>query len=432
MKKKIVLWGHGKDDKKILIALELQESENKVLLHQFSEEDATETFYKQMMDEWRENKEVEFPASHSIIERPLSLTEDLLPEDIRTQRTDIISRARAEWQFVVLSSKLHDLYQGEVEELREKVAKLTKYDDVIWEEMKSFWDKVQVQVTDRNLFRDHANSLRKHTNGLFDTMKKLKSDLQKEFKTQSKESYKEFASTLDKIQEKLDKNLGLKPIFEELKSIQNDFKNTKFTRDDRNKLWNRLDGYFKVVKEKQFGDKGGSSNTPLQRVQRRYDGLLNAIKKMENSIYRDRSDLEREENRNNRPMGQLEQQLGAAKSMMIKERMNSKQEKLDDMLRTKVDLEARIQKEMKNEEKRAKNVEIEKAKVAAKEKIAREMKEASEKVDKEKIEKVASEMKAGKKTPAKAVIINPSSILLSTLVNGINYPDCFETFFACN
>jgi len=405
MKKKIVLWGHGKDDKKILIALELQESENKVLLHQFSEEDATETFYKQMMDEWRENKEVEFPASHSIIERPLSLTEDLLPEDIRTQRTDIISRARAEWQFVVLSSKLHDLYQGEVEELREKVAKLTKYDDVIWEEMKSFWDKVQVQVTDRNLFRDHANSLRKHTNGLFDTMKKLKSDLQKEFKTQSKESYKEFASTLDKIQEKLDKNLGLKPIFEELKSIQNDFKNTKFTRDDRNKLWNRLDGYFKVVKEKQFGDKGGSSNTPLQRVQRRYDGLLNAIKKMENSIYRDRSDLEREENRNNRPMGQLEQQLGAAKSMMIKERMNSKQEKLDDMLRTKVDLEARIQKEMKNEEKRAKNVEIEKAKVAAKEKIAREMKEASEKVDKEKIEKVASEMKAGKKTPAKAVII---------------------------
>ncbi len=399
MKKKIVLWGHGKDDKKILIALELQETENKVLLHQFSEEDATETFYKQMMDEWRENKEVEFPASHQIIERPLSLTEDLLPEDIRTQRTDIISRAKAEWQFVVLSSKLHDLYQGEVEELKEKVSKLSQYDDVIWEEMKSFWDKVQLQVTERNLFRDHANSLRKHTNGLFDTMKQLKSDLQKEFKSQSKESYKEFGSMLDTIQEKLDKNLGLKPIFEELKRIQNDFKNTKFTRDDRNKLWNRLDGYFKIVKEKQFGDKGGNSNTPLQRVQRRYDGLLNAIKKMENSINRDKSDLDREANRNNRPMGQLEQQLGAAKSMMITERMNSKQEKLDDMLRTKTELEARIQKEIKNEEKRAKNAEIEKAKVAAKEKIAKEMQEASEKVDKEKIEQKVSEIKSVKKAP---------------------------------
>lgn len=399
MKKKIVLWGHGKDDKKILIALELQESENKVLLHQFSEEDATETFYKQMMDEWRENKEIEFPASHNVIERQLSLTEDLLPEDIRTQRTDIISRAKAEWQFVVLSSKLHDLYQGEVEDLKEKISNLSKYDDAIWEEMKSFWDKVQVQVRERNLFRDHANSLRKHTNGLFDTMKQLKNDLQKEFKTQSKESYKDFAATLDKIQEKLDKNLGLKPIFEELKSIQNDFKNTKFTRDDRNKLWNRIDGYFKIVKEKQYGDRGGSSNTPLQRVQRRYDGLQGAIKKMEDSIYRDRSDLERQSNRNNGPVGQLEQQLGEAKSMMIKERMNSKQEKLDDMLKTKVELEARIQKEMKNEEKRAKNAEIEKAKIAAKEKIANEMKAASEKIDKDKVEKKVSEVKAAKKTP---------------------------------
>jgi len=400
MKKKIVLWGQGKDDKKILIALELQESENKVLLHQFSEEDATETFYKQMMDEWRDNKEVEFPASHTVLERQLSLTEDLLPEDIRTQRTDIITRARAEWQFVVLSSKLHDLYQGEVEELKEKVSKLSKYDDAIWEEMKSFWDKVQDQVKERNLFRDHANSLRKHTNGLFDTMKQLKNDMQKEFKTQSKESYKEFGLVLDSIQEKLDKNLGLKPIFEELKRIQNDFKNAKFTRDDRNKLWNRLDGYFKIVKEKQFGDRGSSSNnTPLQRVKRRHDGLIGAIKKMEDSIYRDRSDLERQSNRNNGPIGQLEQQLGKAKTMMIQARMNSKQEKLDDMLKTKIELEAKIQKEIKNEEKRAKNVEIEKAKIAAKNKIAKEMKEAAAKVDKEKVEKKVIEIKTAKKAP---------------------------------
>lgn len=398
MKKKIVLWGQDKDDKKILMGLELQEKENKVLLHKFSEGDVTEIFYKQMMNEWREDKDVDFPASHEVEERVLSLTDDLLPEIIKTDRTDIISRAKAEWHFVVLSSKLYDLYQGEVEELKEKVTSLSKYDDIVWEEMKTFWDKVQGQVRERNLFRDHANSLRKHTNSLFDTMKKMKNDLQKEFKQQSKQSYAEFAETLDKIQEKLDKNMGLKPIFEELKGIQNQFKNTKFTREDQNKLWNRIDGYFKLVKERQFGDKG-SDNSPLQRVQRRYDGLLNAIGKMENSIARDKVDLERQGIRNETTGGQLERELGKAKLIMIEERMNSKAEKLDDMLKTKIQLEARIEKEKKNEERRVKDAEIAKAKVVAKEKIAQEMKEASAKVDKEKVEKIASEINSGKSKP---------------------------------
>jgi len=264
--------------------------------------------------------------------------------------------------------------------------------------MKSFWAKVQDQVRDRNLFREHANSLRKNTNALFDTMKKMKNDLQKEFKQQSKQSYVEFTSTLDNIQEKLDKNLGLKPIFEELKKIQNEFKDTKFTREDRNKLWNRLDGYFKVVKEKQFGDKGGSgNNTPLQRVQRRYDGLLNAINKMEQSIARDKVDIERQEIRNDTTNGQLEKELGKAKMMMIEGRMASKHEKLDDMLKTKEQLLGKIEKEKKNEERRAKEAEIAKAKVAAKEKIAKEMQEASKEVDKEKVEKIASEVNSARK-----------------------------------
>lgn len=415
MKKKIVLWAQDENDKKILVALELQEKENKVLLHRFAETEATETFYKQMMDDWRMDKEVEFPPSHAVEERQLSLTEDLLPETIKTDRTDIISRAKAEWHFVVLSSKLYDLYQGEADELKEKVEKLSQYDDVIWNEMKSFWNKVQGQVNERNLFRDHANTLRKHTNALFDTMKQMKNDLQKEFKKQSKQSFVEFSQTLDTIQDKLDKNLGLKPIFEELKSIQNEFKDAKFTREDRNKLWNRLDGYFKVVKEKQYGDKGsGGNNSPLQRVQRRYDGLLNAIHKMEQSVARDKVDLERQNIRGENTMGQLEQELGKLKMNMIQERMNSKNIKLEDMLKTKVQLESKIEREKKNEEKRAKEAEIQKAKVAAKEKIAKEMEEATKQVDKDKIEKSVSEIKTGKAEAIAAKAATAASVKLDS------------------
>lgn len=416
MKKKIVIWGQNEKDEKILIGLELKDKESKVMLYTIDEASATEAVYKSLMNDWREGKEVTLPESTVVEERPLSLTEDFLPENIRTDRTDIITRAKAEWHFVVLSSKLYDMYQTEVDELKEKVENLSQYDDVVWAEMKTFWNKVQGQVRDRNLFREHANNLRKHTNTLFDTMKAMKDDLQKEFKEQSKSSYAEFTTMLDNIQEKLDKELGLKPIFEELKTIQNKFKDTKFTRDHGNKIWNRLDAYFKTVKDRKYGgNSGNTTDNPLSRIQRRYDGLMHAIGKMDSSINKDKRDLEYQKRRISETNGQLEQQLGQAKLMMIEERMNSKQEKLDDMLKTKEQLEKKIEKEKLNEEKRAKQAEVELAKQARKEEIAKEMSKAAQERDESKLAEQAEKVNEGKKrAPKKAAVVPPVTAETST------------------
>ena len=110
MKKKIVIWGNDENDKKILVGLELQERENKVHVYTFQENLVSEAFYNEMMDKWRNNKEVEFPDGYETIIRELSLTDDILPESIKVQRTDLINRAKTEWHFVVLSTKLYDLY----------------------------------------------------------------------------------------------------------------------------------------------------------------------------------------------------------------------------------------------------------------------------------------------------------------------------------
>lgn len=410
MKKKIVIWGQNEKDEKILIGLELKDKDSKVLLYTIDEASATEAVYKSLMDDWREGKEVTFPESTVIEERPLTLIDDILPETIRTDRTDIITRAKAEWHFVVLSSKLYDMYQTEVDELKDKVDNLSQYDDKVWAEMKSFWDKVQGQVRDKNLFREHANNLRKHTNALFDSMKTMKDDLQKEFKEQSKTHYAEFTTMLDTIQEKLDKELGLKPIFEELKTIQNKFKDTKFSRDHGNKIWNRLDAYFKTVKDRKYGGNSsqGNNDNALSRVQRRYDGLMHAIGKMDSSINKDKRDLEYQKRRINETNGQLEQQLGQAKIMMIEERMNSKQEKLDDMLKTKDQLDKKIEKEKLNAEKRAKEAEVELAKQARKAEIAAEMSKASEARDEAKLAEIAEKVNEGKsRGPKKKIAVAP-------------------------
>ena len=402
MKTRIVLWGTNHEEKKVLLGLELKEDENTVNVNVIPEDKATEDFYKQMMGTWRDGGEITFPDEVNTLERPLSITEDILPENIRVERTDIVNRAKTEWHFVVLSSKLYKLYKTELEDLKTRIEGLTKYEGALWEEMKGFWSKVQDQSREKNLFREHANELKKETNNLFETMKGLRKKLDQEFKKVSTETLTSFMTKLNDVEEKIEKGLGLKPLFEELKNLQQEFKGLDFTRDDRSKAWKKLDNAFKNIKEKKYGSAGNTGReTGLQRVQRRYNGLISAIQKMERSINKDKSDLDYQAKKANESEGQLEQQIRQAKIVMMKDRVSSKELKLADMHKTKVELEAKIKQEEKREEKRKEKEEIEKTKEKVKEKIASEIKAKSDALegDKEKLEKSASAISSKKAKP---------------------------------
>ena len=146
MKNKIVLWGKNETEEKILVAIELLEKENQVRIHEFPASAVSEDFYNTLMGDWKKGAEVAFPAEVKTTEKPLSVTDELLPETIRVDRTDVISRAKAEWHFVVLSSKLYELYSSELVDIKEKVDAMQDYSSAVWEEMKGFWSKVQQQV----------------------------------------------------------------------------------------------------------------------------------------------------------------------------------------------------------------------------------------------------------------------------------------------
>lgn len=374
MKTKLVLWGNDAKEERVLIAMELRPELNQVGMWLFPEEIATDDFAQQLFDEWRDSKEVPFPEGFTYSESELTMTEGLLPEEIKVERGDIVQRAQAEWHFIVLSSKLKEAYHSELDELKERVERLEAFDEGVWENLKGFWNKVQNQVRERNLFRDHIDSLRENTNKLFDRLKELRKKMDEQFSKQSKVTMQKFMGSLEEIDKKVEEGLRLQSAFDELKRIQRDYRDAKMTRDHRSKVWDRLDGAFKAVKEKRFGKEASRDDSPLMRIKRRYAGLMEAIGKMDRSIQRDKDDLNFQHKKIATTDGQLEAQIRQAKIKMIEERINSKEEKLKEMVHTRTELEGRMEQMKQREAMQAEKERLIEAKKLAKEKIAEKIK----------------------------------------------------------
>lgn len=391
MRRKAVLWGSNEKDEKILVALELLEKENVVVIYTFPASTATEAFYKDMSEKWRDDIDVEFPGGYTKIERKLSVSDSILPDEIKVDRPDIITRAQAEWHFTVLSSKLYGMYKAELEELKEKIDNVTDYDNALWDELKNFWVKVQGQVVEKNLFREHGASLKEKTNHLFEKLKEYKKAVEDEFETQSKQYFETFKTELSEIEDKIEKGFGLTPIFEDLKKIQHKIKDIKFTRDDRQKIWANIDEAFKKLKEKRGSQSEQNTANNVSRLQARLTGLLAAIQKLQRSADYDQKELAFQSKKVADSDGQLESQLRQAKIRMIEEALKSKQAKIDDMNKIKSELESKLEKEKKRSEKVQK---MEEAKQSVKQKIADNISENAKELDKmsEKLEKAAAEM----------------------------------------
>ncbi|HPQ99185.1 MAG: hypothetical protein H6561_22365 [Lewinellaceae bacterium] len=380
MRTKIVLWGNDEKQEKILIAVELLVEDVKVKVYTFPLEVATEDFTNAMMKDWRNDKEVAFPEGHQEYSNDLSLSEPLLPAGITAEREDVVQRAQTEWQFIVLSQRLKHSFDQELDDFKERVKSISEFDHPLWEDLKSFWNKVQDQVKERNLFKEHVQDLRDTTNKLFDELKKKRRAMDDAFEKKSKEYASRFEEELNEIKQKVEDGLSLQPIFDELKKIQSRFKDSPLSQGDRSKVWTKLDTLFKTVKEKRYGGGGTTAKgkNAFERLQRRYEGLLQAIQKMDRSIERDKKDLNFENQRIAETQGQLEAQIRQAKIQMIEERIRSKGEKLQEMHQTREVLEQRMSKENERLAEQAEKERIEKAKQEIKDKIAKEIKDAAQ------------------------------------------------------
>ena len=343
MKSKLVLWGTTEQNDRVLIAMELNAEDNKVHTWLFPEGIASPEFSQQMLNDWRNGATVAFPEGATHTEKELTLTDSLLPAGLTVERMDFVHRAQTEWQFIVLSTKLNQAYKSELAELGDKIEQMSEFSGEVFGALKGFWGKVNNQVKDRNLFREHADELRDSTNVLFEKLKGMRTSVMNEFEENSKKWYDDLNIALDDVEQRIETGISRFPdLFEKLKNTQKQFRDQKLTRDHSNELWTRIDVLFKALKEKRFGTDATNEGNPTDRMAKRLEGLISAVDKMQVSIDRDREELNFQKKRVASSEGQLEAQIRQAKINMILERVKSKDEKLAEMLATKQEVEAKM------------------------------------------------------------------------------------------
>ena len=405
------MWGTNEKDQKVLIALALRAEDNVVDIYTFPFESTTEEFYNLMLNEWRESHDVPFAEGFTHIIRPLTAADSLLPPELKVDRSDILQRAQTEWHFLVLSNKLYQTFHAELQEIKEKLQSADSYKNQLWEEMKESWEKIQKYIFDKTLMREHGQQLRDMTNDIFTQLKNMRKNMDTEVDRVSREFADKFNTKLDEVEAKINSGLGLQPLFNDLKKLQQEFKDAELSRGDRAKIWKRIDNAFKAVKDKKFGEKSTKDTSSLDRLNRRYEGLLSAIDKMEKSIRRDDKDKSFQDDRIANTEGQLEAQIRMAKLKMIDERVNSKNEKLAEMQKTKAELMDRINREKKyledQKKQQALKEELKEAKENVKQKIADTIHEKADHLDADALNKAAeaiAEEKARKAKPKESLL----------------------------
>src|SRR5690606_39858406 len=89
--------------------------------------------------------------------------------------------------------------------------------------------------------------LKKRTNAVFASLKALRTRSENVFAEESTRHKAKFINQLDTIESRMKDGKALRNLFDELKKIQKNFKNYRFTRTDHTEIWEKLDGLFKDI-----------------------------------------------------------------------------------------------------------------------------------------------------------------------------------------
>ena len=328
IKNRFATWALNEKEEKILVTLELNTDNFNVDIQTVKGSDVNTELADTILKNWVDGADVSFPDCTEKMSRSFT-DESILPENIKIDgKTGAIRQLQNEWSYLLLSTKLFSQFIIEMEELKRKASELKSYSSELFEEAKSFWEKVLEYRKEREISQDKLNGIKEEINLVFDHLKVLKENMIKEKDAVSEKVKTEIFEAIEVVKKKMEgKDVHFKSLMDELKEIQNGLRTTDVKRDVKNLLFDEIQNCFEFIKTKRDEVLGGG-------VKNRVEGLSQVADKMRKSLEMDLKDIEFNRKKLSTCNTRLEEQLREAKINVLKDKIESKEAKLADIQAT--------------------------------------------------------------------------------------------------
>ena len=340
--------GISSDDKEVVLAYELKEQEFKVDLYVTPRKSFKPEELEKLEKGWVNGEAYEFPEDTKLINPNLN-AESVLPDDIRSDEAGKIRAKQNEWAYQLLTTKIWEVYLHELNSLKAKATELTQYDRQLFDDAKSFWERVLEHRKERDISQSSLDKIKDDVNSIFEKLKTFRKSESAEFEGASAKFRDEVFAILEDLKKRVDAKANFKALADELKNLQNESRKNRYTKADDAQLRKIFDAAYQFINEQRnhfFNDK----------TETRVKGLNEVIEKMTASLNYDKRDLENLAKKagSNKIMS-LELQLIKVKTNMLNETIASKEEKLKDIRATLAQLLKQSQRTNKSKNPKEKD-----------------------------------------------------------------------------
>ena len=327
MQSRFITTGNVKDSVEVVLAYELKEAEFRLDLHVIPKKSLKKEQMEALANDWVNGGTFVFPEGTETIFPDIN-ADSILPEHIKSDKTGEIRHKQNEWAVQLLTNKLWESYLIELENLKKRSANLEGYDKGLFEDAKSYWERVLEHKKERNITQDRLDKIKEDVNAIFEQLKTFRKTESAEFEKGSNTVRDIVIEKLNQVKLRADEKANFKTLHDDIKAIQNDIRNQRFLKSDETAVRKAFDDAFHYISEQRnryFSDKFES----------RITGLKDVISKMEKGIDRDKKDMDYFTKKADNPRIQsLELQLLKVRIRQLKETITSKEDKLKDIEKT--------------------------------------------------------------------------------------------------
>lgn len=350
MQQRIVTWGEIGTDLKALITIELDEANANIIINAFPKEKVSKELQDAIFNEWKNGGNFQFPET--TYQWTVDAQQDnILPNNVRVDRPILITEAQSLWSRKLMSAKLNQLLNEEVTLLNQQLEGLKEFEQSLWDKAKTQWDKIADYQKKAEISWEQTTILKDKINLIFDSLKALKRINHEGDEEKTLQISKAFNKVIDELEDKLIYPDEWNNIFNELKKIQTNLKESPIKWSAKRKLQNKINDIYAALKKYRSTEFINKSKARIKQLNQ----ILSGFKE---NIERDKENYKMQvEKMQHYTRGKLSETELQERFSHLFDRIKSKEEKIKNISKTINDIERDIQKEQNRQEQ-----ELQKAK----------------------------------------------------------------------